>query len=122
MSTATFFNPTNSSLEAKIKAAKGILQSVQMLEASQQHIQANGPDSALGTEEELSTANTLTCNSFNDMVNALSLLELQQAHTEKLLSLDEYNLLMTEKQKANLQEAHRAQLSYESTHSKDRNR
>ncbi len=115
MSSATLFNPTDSSLEAKIHAARQVLHSLQMLEASQQHLQVNGPDSVLGTEEELDIAQALTNSSFHDAVNSLSMLELQHAHTQQYLSLDEYHYLMTAKQNAQLREA-------QAIHSKDLDR
>lgn len=103
MSTATLFNPIDNTLEQRVSAAKDVMESLKLVEASIHDAQSNSLDGVYGTQDELNAAHILIHSSLNDAAKALSAHELQQSFSENQLSEEEYNHLVMVQTRIELQ-------------------
>jgi hypothetical protein len=103
MLNATIFNPSNNDLKTKVKSVRDVQKAFEGIKASFDHTKTNGYNSALGTEEELKEAYTISQNSYKKAINSLSEGELKKARKENLLSTEEFQKLSVEKHKTKVQ-------------------
>lgn len=112
MSTDTLFNPIDNTLEQRVSAAKGVMESLKLVEVSLHDAQSDDLGGVYGTQDELNAAHALIHSSLNDAANALSIHELQQSFSDNQLSKQEYNQLSMTKTRLQLQDDKQNQLHH----------
>ena len=105
MSIASIFNPQDDSLESKVNATKQVQQSMDDIQASMDHSNSKGYDSAIGMQDELKDAYTVTSNSHKRALQSLTEKDLQTARNQKLISDNEYAKFARQKNRFSIEQA-----------------
>jgi O-glycosyl hydrolase len=105
--TASIFHPTDTSLQARIEAAKNILIQRRKIKQSIQGYGEQNENGRLGSMDELKDAQQIIEHSFEKATQSLSLLDLKKAKELGILSLDAAHELSTAKAKFELTAQHR---------------
>lgn len=109
--TASIFNPQDDSLEMRVNAIKQVQRAMNDIQASIDHSKAKGYDSAIGMQDELKDAYTITKNSHKQALQSLTEKELQTAKNKKLLSNAEYSKLKLQRNRLSIQQTQNANKS-----------
>ena len=105
--TASIYHPTDTSLQARIEAAKNILQQRRNIELSIKGYGEQNEKGRLGSMDELKAAQEIIEQSFEEATKSLSLLDLKKGKELGILSLDAAHELSTAKARFELTAQHR---------------
>ena len=98
---AHFYHPKDDSLEEKTKAYQEAFKAWQNIEASFHFYDQEGWENCLGDKDELQSAMNITQNTLDKAISSFSREELMSLSDQKILSIDELQLLESEHQHNN---------------------
>ena len=109
--TASIFNPQDDTLETRVNATKQVQQAMDNIQSSIDHSKAKGYDSAVGMQDELKDAYSVTKSSHKQALQSLTEKDLQTARSKKLLSDAEYTKLTRQKNRLSIEQTRNANKS-----------